>query len=463
MSSFDSRQRLAVGLVVLVALLFRVDFALTAHTSANIAGDINDYANYARNLLTYGIYSSHPPTAEALPPADRFRPPGYPLFLAVAMLLSRMGGEWTAWATALQVAVSTATVLLTVLLGRQWMKPAWAVAAGGLLAVWPHNVVMASTLLSETLFGFLIVVALWLTCLVGQRGGFGRACAAGLALGLATLVNSLIAPFALACMALVAWRQRARLAAAMLACFLALPAAWVAVAPAMPEGRGSATDRVLMNLVQGAWPQYHPAWRTRHNNAISRQILQAIDAEIRATLAAPASGLLAVGQRLAADPARSATWYLLHKPYALWDWQIQVGWKDIYFLQTPVSPYQRQPALRVTYWLTRLANPALLALATVCALLCLARLARKRQVHAIDTTALLFVYVTLVHTVLQAEPRYSVAYRPEQLLLAVSLLAMFFNRRANRAAPSAPSAPHDGGGAAPHLQTARGAATPPAA
>jgi hypothetical protein len=38
--------------------------------------------------------------------------------------------------------------------------------------------------------------------------------------------------------------------------------------------------------------------------------------------------------------------------------------------------------------------------------------------------ALLFAYVTAVHVVLQAEPRYSVAYRPIELLLAVAALAM---------------------------------------
>lgn len=34
------------------------------------------------------------------------------------------------------------------------------------------------------------------------------------------------------------------------------------------------------------------------------------------------------------------------------------------------------------------------------------------------------VYVTLVHTILQAEPRYSIPYRPEQLLLAMSGLSL---------------------------------------
>jgi hypothetical protein len=37
--------------------------------------------------------------------------------------------------------------------------------------------------------------------------------------------------------------------------------------------------------------------------------------------------------------------------------------------------------------------------------------------------ALLFLYVTAVHVVLQAEPRYAISYRPVEMLLAVSALA----------------------------------------
>jgi hypothetical protein len=35
----------------------------------------------------------------------------------------------------------------------------------------------------------------------------------------------------------------------------------------------------------------------------------------------------------------------------------------------------------------------------------------------------LVLYLTAVHVVLQAEPRYSIAYRPEEVLLAVTALA----------------------------------------
>jgi hypothetical protein len=50
--------------------------------------------------------------------------------------------------------------------------------------------------------------------------------------------------------------------------------------------------------------------------------------------------------------------------------------------------------------------------------------------------ATLLLYLTAIHTVLQAEPRYSVPYRPEELLMAVTAVAWLLNRIAARGTPS---------------------------
>lgn len=41
---------------------------------------------------------------------------------------------------------------------------------------------------------------------------------------------------------------------------------------------------------------------------------------------------------------------------------------------------------------------------------------------ALDATAILVLYVTAVYTLLQAEPRYSIAFRPYEMLLAATAL-----------------------------------------
>lgn len=418
-------------LIVLLALLVRVVFLLGLEVQTHIAGDINDYVHYAWNLGQHGIYSSVPTDSIAAPAPDRFRPPGYPLFLLLAMWLGDFGGAWLVWAHALQILLSTATVLLTVLLGREWMRPAYALAAGALLALWPHHVVFASTLLSETLLGFCVILALWLTALAYRKRSSAWAVAAGFAFGFAALVNTLmlLLPFLVAGLLIVARRPAS--AFTLVLAFAVLPVGWLALGPTPVSGTLSGSDRAAMNLVQGSWPQYHLAWRTRGHSDISRQIMAAINDEVVTILDDRHAGLHMVGQRLAQEPARYSRWYLLEKPWLLWDWDIRLGWHGIHFLPTDSSPYERNPLIQGTQAVLKAANPALFALAGLSITVLLVGCARGRPPpFAAASVALFVMYVTFLHTVFQAEPRYAVPYRPEQLLLASMGVSILFARLA---------------------------------
>lgn len=91
-----------------------------------------------------------------------------------------------------------ATVLLTMLLTLEWMKPGYALAAGMLLA-------------------------LWLTTLAQRKASLTLVIAAGLAFGSAAQVNFLMLPFpALVAMVMLSMRCRKQ-ALGLLAVFLVLP------------------------------------------------------------------------------------------------------------------------------------------------------------------------------------------------------------------------------------------------
>lgn len=447
-----SRRSWAVSAaVVAIALLLRIGYALNAQVVAELPGDIQQHVQYAVNLQAHGVYSSGVPDVPGgTPPPDTFRSPGYPLFLLAAMTVAP--DRWIAVAKAVQVLLGTGTVLLVILLGRHWLRPCWANAAAAGLALWPHAIVFASTLLGETLFGFLLVLAAWLASAGARRASPPVLAIAGVAFGAAALVNPLVLLFppVLAC---VLYRRLApRPALCFLAAFLALPLAWTAAAPAVESGQTSGS-RVMMNLVQGSWPQYHAAWRTQHNNAVSRAIIAAIDAEIAAVSRSPEAGARQVAARMADDPAWYARWYLLGKPYDLWDWDIRIGWGDIYFLDTTRSPFVSQPVPRLVAAIAKAMNPWLFAAASAGVLLVLARAWRRRDGPiAPVAVALLLLYVTALHAVLQAEPRYSVPYRGFEMLAAAHALAAAWaflrQRRAGSAAPgSAPGTAHaDTGG-----------------
>ena len=74
----------------------------------------------------------------------------------------------------------------------------------------------------------------------------------------------------------------------------------------------------------------------------------------------------------------------------------------------------------VTY---RTLNPLLTTLALIAALaLTVVALRRDAKLPAVATGALA-MYVTLVHVVLQAEPRYAIAYRGLEAILVMTALA----------------------------------------
>lgn len=418
--------RASMLLVVVLALVVRIAFLLGMDVQAHIAGDINDYVHYAWNLGQHGVYSSAAADPTQLPLADSFRPPGYPLFLLLCMWLAGFGSGWLAWAHALQILASATTVLLTMLLGRTWLKPGLSLLAGALLAVWPHHVVFASTLLSETLLGLCIVLALYLVTVAHHKRSVGWAAAAGIAFGYAALVNTLVALFPVLVAALLLHsRERRKLAFAFLPSFLAIPVLWLAMAPTPPSETPNGLDRAAMNLIQGSWPQYHLAWRTRMDNEVSQQIMDMISDEVALVLQDRPAGLASMSDRFAHDPTRFIRWYTLEKPWLLWDWDIRLGWHGIHFLPTTSSPFESNPALRVLHASMRAANPIIFMLAILAVLFLLkTRLRGHRTPLPAIITAGFTVYVTVLHALLQAEPRYSIAYRPGQLLLASTALSL---------------------------------------
>lgn len=416
--------RLGMVLILGVALLMRMIYHLGTEPLVHIAGDINDYVRYAWNLGQHGVYSSAA-ISDATPVPDTFRPPGYPLFLLLAMQLADFGPAWFQWAQALQIVLSSVTVLLTMLLGREWLKPGFALAAGLFLAFWPHHIVFASTLLSETVYGLFVVLALWLTAVAWRKHSIWLAIGAGLVYGYAALINTLIVIFPLIVIALMLLKKRPRLALVLGSGFMVVSAAWWVASPPANEGTGSSAYRAQINLVQGSWPHYHAAWQARNHHESARHVMNMIDRETSLLAESPKDALRVIAIRMTQDPGSYATWYLLEKPYLLWGWDIQLGWGGFHFLAVRSTPFDRQPAFKATAAFLKLVNPILFGLAALAAAFySIGWLPRINVPFAAVLVATFVLYVTFLHTILQAEPRYSIPYRPEQLLLAMGAISL---------------------------------------
>lgn len=430
-----------LALLALLAFALREHYVLSTIVDWPIRGDIREYVAYAWNLAEHGVFGkTFPPQ---MPVPDDYRAPGYPWVIALLMKLFGQApawdqaGPWYPWMLQLQVLLGTATVVCTTLLARHWLSATWAILAGLLLACWPHHVVATNTLLSEVLFGCVLMAGLmaFARAWVSQRVGWYVA--AGVLFGFATLVNPVALLFVPFLALLVAWHGQRRSAGVLLAVFL-VPVIALAIrntSVASPEGG----DRMSLNFVQGSWPDYHAAaQRLRSGDPRAIAITNEIDAEQRALRQDPVAGLARIGARMADDPAFYAKWYA-SKPWRLWGWRMPFGGSDIAFLEVRRSPFERPGVLRAMRTTYAAVNPLLTTLALAAALVLAWRGVRNREAMPAAATGALALYLTAVHVVLQAEPRYAIAYRGIECVLAMTALACGADWLRKRRSPAAAS------------------------
>lgn len=383
---------------------------------ANLHGDNVQYYHYAVNLLRHSVFSLDSPLSSE-PAPDNFRDPGYPVLLAGLLLLFK---SWITWYAALlicQAMLGALTVVLWVGVGRDWMPMPYLAASGLFMAVWPHSVTMNSYILSETLFGFLCALSMLLFRLGTYQNKIPWTIASGIGFSLAALTNAVMLPFA-TLMAIYAYIQRrmaARTACILILVTLCALAPWSIRNIMLPSGHLSSASRARMNLIQGSWPEYHDAYMAwaRSGDTKTNSTLTQINQEVDGINASPAAGTTAVLRRMAANPWKYVYWYL-SKPALLWEWSIRIGEGGIYVYGTRNAPYDVVPVWRATYAVCYALNPFLFLLAAIG---CVLALRRSKAPLSMTATALLLLFVTLVYSVLQAEPRYAIPYRGPEILL----------------------------------------------
>jgi hypothetical protein len=429
---------LMLGLLALLAFVVRENYVLATIVEVPIRGDIREYVACAWNLVQHGVFSStlppHPPMA------DSFRFPGYPWLIALGMKLFPQDPSWTnigpwyPFVIQVQVLLGTATCVLVALLARYWLGTYWAILAGLLLALWPHHIAATDTMLSEVLFGFTLVAALYALARAWRTNHGGWHAATGLAFGYAYLDNPLFLMFPPALALWLVHRGRRRAAILMLVVFL-VPVVGMSIRNATLDsatGHGS-VQRAALNFVQGSWPNYHAA-ANHPTDPAAIAIMQEIRAETAELQETPRAGLARMWRRMASAPAFHAEWYLT-KPWLLWGWQIRFGATALSVVSVKNAPLDRNPVLRGIVALYRVANAALTTLTLACSLVLLIAGIRGGKNPGLPAfaTGALALYLTLEHEVLQAEPRYATAYRGIEALLVMTAIAWFVDTIERRA------------------------------
>lgn len=401
---------LALGLF---AWGLREYFLLASIPDTPLRGDAIDYLQYARNLLEHGVFSRARDGAAPLP--DAYRGPLFPLLVAAALHVG--GSGWYDAMMQLQALFGALSCVVLALWTRRWLGagPAWG--AGALLALWPHHIAATGMLLLEVPFGLALLLALWSTSHALRTRRRAHALLAGLGWGVASLLNPVALLLAPAIAVLLALCRQPRPAAWLMLGVVLLAGPWEARSLGLdPAQRGGV--RAKVNLVQGSWPSYHIAYASRHAHPQPRAIMRAIGEEEALLKRDTAAGLRAMAQRMGERPGFFLRWYLWEKPQLLWDWDIRIGAGGVYVHPVARSPLERNPVLHAVKSALAATNRALTLVALACALLLLAPWPRRdgRAPEAL-LAAGAFLYLTLVHMLLQAEPRYATAYRPIEIAL----------------------------------------------
>lgn len=396
-----------VGIVVAVAIALRWGFVAMAHVPNPLRVDAGEYAQCAQNLVVHGVYS----TSTAIPPLpDSFRSPGYPLFLA---LCRAVGGaqHWMSVALALQVAFGGLTVLLCYRLARAFLGFAPALGASLLCALSPHLVVSGGYFLTECWTTFVLTAGVWLASKATSRG-IGHAVLAGLTLGFGVLCNETLVfvPFVVVC-ALGRTLGRAR-AITLLLCAMLPFAMWTVRNQSQTLSR-TGSERMTASISHGSYP------------GMVFQDPRLVGFPYREDPEQPAFGSswqnlrTVLGARIAADPWRYASWYVLEKPLWLWRWNLVQG-NGVLVYDVSNNPYDSQAVVGATGALMRWLHVPVMGLAALGAVW----FGLHRRTAALPRAlALLAIFGTLAYLPVIPDPRYLQPFRPLLFVLGSAVLA----------------------------------------
>jgi hypothetical protein len=159
------------------------------------------------------------------------------------------------------------------------------------------------------------------------------------------------------------------------------------------------------------------------------------------------AGIAAITSRFATAPGEYLAWYLWNKPILFWGWDVQVGQGDIYVYPTVNSPFETVALWRAIRSLCYALNRWIL-LAAILGIIVLFRRGSHlkwvgRDSFTPQIVAFMIVYATTVYDIFQAEPRYSIPFRPFEFaagVTAIYCLSEWVRNRQRRSVGTSPKA-----------------------
>lgn len=348
--------------ILLVAFDLRIQSVINSVVDTPVRADAREYVLYAHNLKNYGVYSRSDTFAadgQANPVPDAKRAPLYPLFIALFLDEQPTANNVVA-ITRVQALISTLTVLLVFWIARHFLPISLALVATALTAISPHLVTMNIYLLSETLFCFLVVLAMLLIFNMTKKSGVVKPALAGLALGASALTHPMLLyfliPLAIFLLYSWGWKSGWRKIATVVLGFSLLVGVWI--------GRnmhtlGAPADNTLMLAALRTGVYTNMMYR---NDPQSYAYPYRFDPRFEETSKDLPSVMAEIGRLFKEAPVDELRWYLLGKPLTLWSWSNIEGPGDVFVYPVLSTPYRYLPQFKLTHALMQSTHWILVAL-----------------------------------------------------------------------------------------------------
>lgn len=411
-----------------------------------LRGDAFRYFVIAHNINNRGVYSSDEAGLRGAKQvqSDAVISPAYPLFMSAFLHDREEEGDFRRLLFA-QAVLGTLTVMITFFIARL-VLPLWASATAMFLtAISPHLISLTTYYLTETLFTFLLALAVLLAQLAFKRGSSWLGAAAGVVFASASLTRPSLqyfAPFLLLAVVVIRTVPKAPAIALLAAFVLGMSPWWVRNLAVV----GAASDSTLMasTLHHGSYPDLMFEGRPETYGYPYRYDPEAVNVGSSA-----ANALRAIRKRFREKPLEMTTWYVFGKPRTFWQWNLTESIGDVFVYPTVDSPYFRLAHFQALHAGMRTIHVGLvvIGMAGVILIFGLARRAHSefipagRSVAAFVVASLL-LYMTALHAIGAPFPRYSVPLRPYLFVAALFLVDSGFRAvvswvRTRRAARSA--------------------------
>ena len=416
--------------IFVISLIARLEYRSALVIDTPIRGDAYYYLSYAHNLVEHHVFAKEPTfNSDKIPEPDSFWPPGFPFLLSSALRIGGLSGSGFYPIATLYNAVLGALIAPMIFyICLQIMPIRFSVGASLITAFSPHLISIGGYILTETLFTFLIVSSFVFTIIGSKNQSLLSGAISGLLMGLACLTNPVILFFPFIVAGFVYKKDTAQnrhrffsISTSYLFLFIIVIGCWeTRNFISVQHSSQSATNRAVINLMNGLYPDYHEAFM----KGITKRPDYPMNLDIIKAEGSPAKALIIIAENIINNPVKYLSWYLIEKPLLFWSWDIHIGVGDIYVYPVIQSLFTTSIIWNGIRILFKYFNPLFIIINFVGIALFFIQLFTKSKKIDIQIwlTLILILYSTLIYTIFYPDPRYSIPFRPAFYIFFVWIL-----------------------------------------